>query len=133
MASLIERPGGRRFIQFVDPDGKRRTVGLGRCPRRAAESAKVMIESLAAAKRSGGLPADHVTRWLAGVGDEFHAELVGVGLASPRGTAATPAIGAFIMTYVDGRTDLKDGTRRGALTDLNSLLEFFEAGGPRPL
>ena len=40
-------------VLFVDPTGKRQTLRLGKVPKKIAESVKVKIESLLAAKIAG--------------------------------------------------------------------------------
>ena len=44
MASINNEPNGRRTIQFVGADGKRRSIRLGKVSRRQAESVKVKVE-----------------------------------------------------------------------------------------
>ena len=46
MASISCDPGGQRRILFVAPDGKRKTVRLGKLAQRDAESIKFRIEQL---------------------------------------------------------------------------------------
>lgn len=41
MASISKAPGGRRTIQFVAADGKRRSIRLGKVSQRDAEAALV--------------------------------------------------------------------------------------------
>jgi hypothetical protein len=38
MASIVNDPNGRRRIQFVSPDGKRKTIRLGKIDRKTAEA-----------------------------------------------------------------------------------------------
>ena len=53
MASISKEPGGRRTIQFVGGDGKRRSIRLGKVSQRLAESVQVRVEHLAAAQVTG--------------------------------------------------------------------------------
>lgn len=41
MASVINRPNGHRWIQFVDGEGRRCTLRLGRVPRKVADAVHV--------------------------------------------------------------------------------------------
>jgi len=50
MASLVNRQNGTREIQFTDVNGKRKTIRLGKMPKRAAGSIKIRVESLLLAK-----------------------------------------------------------------------------------
>ena len=38
MASIVNDPNGRKRILFVAPDGKRKTIRLGKIDRKSAES-----------------------------------------------------------------------------------------------
>ena len=49
MASISKEPNGRRTIQFVGADGKRRSIRLGKVSQRTAEMVKVKVEALVAA------------------------------------------------------------------------------------
>ena len=46
MASITRQPNGRRTIQFVGPDGKRRSIRLGKVTQRTAEGIRVKVEAL---------------------------------------------------------------------------------------
>lgn len=81
MASLANDPGGRRRILFIDADGGRKSLRLGKISRRQAESVKLRIEDLAGAKLSGGTPSDETSRWLASIDDALRDKLATVGLA----------------------------------------------------
>ena len=51
MASLVNDPGGKRRIQFVSPDGTRRTIRLGKTTKRIALAFKLRVEHLVNAAR----------------------------------------------------------------------------------
>ena len=53
MASVVNDPGGRKRILFVDPAGDRKGVRLGKASQRAAEGVAFRIEQLLAAKMTG--------------------------------------------------------------------------------
>lgn len=46
MACINTEPGGRRAIQFIAADGKRRSIRLGRVSGKQAEAVKVKVEQL---------------------------------------------------------------------------------------
>ncbi|KKK53032.1 hypothetical protein LCGC14_3098840, partial [marine sediment metagenome] len=47
MASIShEKKTGRRTVQFIGKNGKRRSIRLGKVNKRQAESAKLFIEDL---------------------------------------------------------------------------------------
>src|SRR5262245_11563385 len=124
MASISKGPNGRRTIQFVAADGKRKSVRLGKVPQRLAEVIKVKVEALNASAISG-LPVDGETaQWVAKLGDELAGKLAAVGLIARRASAA---LGAFTQEYVDRRTDIKPRTRINLLAARARLVEFFGA------
>ena len=56
MASITRQQGGKRLIQFIGGDGKRKTIRLGKVPQRVAEEIRVKVEYLLATA-SAGIPA----------------------------------------------------------------------------
>ncbi len=107
MASINNEPNGRRTIQFVGADGKRRSIRLGKVSRRQAESVKVKVEDLAAACITGHAPRRETAQWLSDLDNRLHDRLSAVGLVERR-TRTTLA--AFIDGYIAERTDVKDST-----------------------
>jgi len=53
MASISKEPNGRRTIQFVGADGKRRSIRLGKVSKHTAQGIKVKVEALVEASFSG--------------------------------------------------------------------------------
>ena len=53
MASISCDPGGRRRILFVDSNGDRKAIRLGKVAQRAAEAIKFRVEQLLAAMLTG--------------------------------------------------------------------------------
>jgi len=124
MASITRDPGGCKRIQFTDESGIRRAVRLGKCSVRQAETFKIGVERLLAA-RFGGIDPE-TARWLADLPDDIHRKLVAVGLADariPQGSTAT--LGAFLSEYIAGRVDVKPSTRTVFERTRNHLLAHF--------
>lgn len=131
MASISTDPNGRRTVQFVAPDGRRKSVRLGKAPMKAAEEVRRRVEYLLAAKVSGTAPDADTMKWLASVGDELHARLAAAGLVAARDGGAKDRLGPFVDAYIARRSDVKPNTRihyRGAR---RRLLAFF--GPDKPL
>ena len=84
MASISREPNGRRTIQFVGGDGKRRSIRLGKCSQRQAETVQLRVEHLAVAQATGGAIDGETARWLADIDDTLHARLAAVGLVPKR-------------------------------------------------
>jgi hypothetical protein len=122
MASIARDPGGKRRILFVDNDGKRKTIRLGKCPQRTAEAVKVKVEALVTAKLTGHAVEDEVARWVASLDTTMTAKLAAVGLIPKRETAM---LGNFLDNYVDGRTDVKGSTAQVYGHTKRNLINFF--------
>ena len=64
MASISRQKNGRRTIQFVGRDGKRRSIRLGKCSQREAKAVKWRVEALVSALLTGCPLPDEVSRWV---------------------------------------------------------------------
>ncbi|MBN2023918.1 MAG: hypothetical protein JW809_14135, partial [Pirellulales bacterium] len=102
MASVGKDPGGRKRILFVAPDGKRKTVRLGKVPLRTAEAVRTKVEALVASQITGLPPEDEVSRWVATLDDALADKLAAVGLIPARERAT---LAAFLESYVASRAD----------------------------
>jgi len=122
MASIIKQPGGRKAIQFKAPDGKRRTIRLGKVAQRTAESVKTHIEQLASAAITGQPPPDETARWLIRLDATMADKLARVGLIPKRGTTQ---LGPFLDEYFDKRTDVKDTSKDVWRRAKRNLVTFF--------
>jgi hypothetical protein len=93
MASISNQPGGKRTIQFMGLDGKRRSIRLGKTSKAIAETVSAHVQAILNAAEAG-IPVDpKTTVWLSEIGDDLHSKLSRVGLVTPRGPAATaPAV-----------------------------------------
>ena len=131
MASLSNDPGGRRRIQFVDADGNRKTIRLGKMSKRQAESVKLRVEDLVAAKLSNGSPSDETSRWLSSVDDTLADRLAATGLAEPREKVASPGLLKFAEGIRDGKANLKPNTLRNYNQTIRRMVTFF--GKDRPI
>jgi integrase len=126
MASISSSPDGHRTIQFVSADKRRRSIRLGKMPMRTAEEVKRRVEYLAAAVSSGTAVDNDTAKWLASIGSELHARLAAVGLVQPR-LQSHATLGEFLGSYIDGRLDVKGGTRTCCGLSRNRLIAFFGA------
>ena len=110
MASISCDKAGRRTVQFIGADGKRRTIRLGKVSKKAAETVRGHVEQLNNAKiipgvgrarRDGRDGSETLTPVLS-------AKLAKVGLVQRR-KAAT--LQAFITEYITSRVDVKPATK----------------------
>ena len=131
MASIVtNRKNGTRTIAVVVGKGDRRYVRLGKVSMKQAVSAKGYIEDLVACKLTGTAPKNTTAEWVTSLPDTIHARLQRTGLVRSREEVHSPALGSWLDTYIDGRTDVKERTRINFLQARNQLLEYFPADKP---
>ncbi len=128
MASITRHPNGRREIQFVAPDGKRRTIRLGKMPQKQAEAVKLRVEHLVSAKFSGHALDAETARWVSELELGLAERLARVGLI-PKPESAR--LEEFLESYLESRADLKPRTIKKLKTTRDRMVEFF--GGERSL
>jgi hypothetical protein len=126
MASLSTGSNGSRKIQWLD-NGKRRTVYLGKIPKRTAEQTLVRIEHLLASKVTGAAPDAETSRWVSELGDELHGKLAAAGLVESRVARADETLGPFLEHYLNLRTDVKAATRTVWRHAVRNAKEHFGA------
>jgi len=129
MASIGKDPNGRKRILFVDEDGKRKTVYLGKASARQATAFKTRLENLIAGRYTGGID-DETARWLGDMPNDMHAKLVALGLVNPREDRHVAVLGAFIEGYIGSRVDLKQRTKWMLRQAQQSLIAYFGADKP---
>jgi integrase len=127
MASISVQPGGRRTIQFVAADGKRRSIRLGKATQKIADSVKVRVEQLNSIAIAGHVMDDETARWLAKLDNSLLDKLAAVGLI-PRREVAT--LKAFLDGYVASRPDLKESTKTVLRHTSRCLVSYFGAAKP---
>ena len=126
MATLSKKSSGRYVVQWNPADGgPRQTLGIGRIPRRAAETICDHVEAIVGSRRSGTRVPDAAAAWVASVGKKLHRRLVAKGLAQPRPEEADVELGAFLTAYIAGRSDLKASTLTVLKQTQASLVTHF--------
>ncbi|OYP34144.1 tyrosine-type recombinase/integrase [Rhodopirellula sp. MGV] len=132
MASITKKANGRKVIQLVCPDGKRRSIRLGKIDMAGAKDYKHMIEAIAS-RRWGGLPPTlPQVEWLNELTDDVHERLASCGVVSSRiriklDENRVPPLGEFIDGYLAKRTDLKRSTLEQYSYTRRLLVEHFKA------
>jgi len=123
MASVSCDKAGRRTVQFIGPDRKRRTVRLGKASRKSADTARRHIEQLNTARTiPGATVPDETARWVRDLEAVLFDKLVAVGLVRQRKAVA---LQAFITDYIAHRTDVKPATREIWGQGERGLVDFF--------
>src|SRR5687768_17073986 len=100
MASISNDGGGLRRILFVDPDGERKAIRLGKVSQRAAEAVKFRVEQLLAAKLTGHALEADTAQWLNELQPKMADKLARVGLIPKREPKPTATLKAFIESYI---------------------------------
>ena len=125
MASLSRDGENSRWrITFTGSDRKRRSIRLGKMPKRIASNVKTRVEILIAAGTAGEPLDGETIRWVRSLPADLHAKLARAGLVAPRKSAT---IAQFVGDYITKRTDIKDGTRINLRQTENALVEYFGA------
>ncbi|MBM4026752.1 MAG: integrase [Planctomycetes bacterium] len=121
--------GSRLRILFVDWDGKRRTLRLGKLSINQARLAKVKVQALLDSRFVGRLDPD-TEQWLANLPDRMHARLVAAGLTDARSGPVAVAVGRLCEQYVTDRTDVKTNTANVYRHTGANLVGHFGADKP---
>ncbi len=125
MASLNKEPNGNYTVQLVGSDGKRRSLRLGKVPKKSADSIKLRVESLHACAVAG-LPWDaDLASWVASLGEDLAAKLAGLGLMPARQAAVTLA-GLLDLYAAEKDAANKPGTRAQHRSIAGDLVGFFD-------
>ena len=138
MATLDAETGPRGStwrVRFLAPDNRRITIRLGKIPKRTAESAKVRIELLVAARIAGHSLDAETALWVSSLSEGIHARLAKAGLVAPREEVVAPEktvvrLGDHIDRYIQSRAKLKPNTLRNYQTTRRLLVTHFGTNEP---
>lgn len=111
MASVSKQSNGRRVIQFVGPDGRRRSLRLGKVTQRDAEAVRTKIEAILASRLSGQPLDAETARWLGSVSGVLQNRLARVGLGGAAPPVGLESLGVFLEDFVARRVDVKPATK----------------------
>ena len=130
MATILDRGDGRRAIQFESIDGQRRTVGLGKCPKRDAESVRSYLETILTSKMSGRAVTQETAEWIGSLNPKLADKLTKFGLieaAASEQSVAAQTLAGYVTDYIAKRIDTKPATLIVYRRCLNLLAEYFKA------
>ena len=126
MASVShDKKTGRRTIQFVGTDAKRRSIRLGKVSKKQAETAQRFVEDLVACRVTGAAPKTATAEWLANLPAVMRERIERVGLAEPREDAHCPMLKEWLDRYIASRTDAKQSTRTTWGQARRFLIDYF--------
>lgn len=124
MASISRERNGRRTVQFMSADGRRRSIRLGKVSQKTAEMIRTKVEALVGALFGHTTPDDETTKWVRDIPDALAGKLAKVGLVTSRASAVR-TLGGFVDGYLESRTDFKPTTWRNCEIMARSLTAFF--------
>lgn len=124
MSSISKQANGRKTIQFVGADGKRRSLRLGKASVRDAEKFKVRIDSLVTSTITGHAIDPDTARWIAGLDQVMLDRLNRVGLIQAC-SRRNLTVAEWIGEYINSRTDLKGRTVNNLKQAEGYIVEFF--------
>jgi integrase len=128
MASISTDAEGRRIIQFVGLDGRRRSVRVGKISKGRAEEFAGHIEGIISAANFNVATDPKTVAWLHGIGDDLHTKLAAAGLVHPRNAKSCQdelTLGKFLDGVLIRRNDIKHSTRINYQAAMKSLKSFF--------
>ena len=127
MATLLNRGNGRCAIQFENIDGKRKTLGLGKCPAKTADAVKTKVEAILASRFAQESFDSETAHWIAALASSLHERLAEYGLVEPRHKAksASQSVAQFVADFIAGRVDVSAGTVTNYRQAESKMVEFF--------
>jgi len=128
VASISTDKNGNRRILFVDGDGERRAIRLGKLPMKSTSTIKTKVEAILAAMVAKVSIEAETARWIESLDDALADKLAAVNLIPRRDRQG---LKTFLDGYLDRRIDVKPATRQIWRFVINDLCGFF--GDDRPL
>lgn len=130
MASIVKDPNGRKRLLFVDGEGNRKAIRLGKMSLPDAREVKSKIEAILSAQAAGRPLDARTAEWTAEISDSIAKKLAKVGLIPERETKPTATLEAFVEAYISRRTDVSPHTRRIWRQTKRKLTEYFGLDKP---
>ena len=123
MAGLSIDKNGLKRITFTNGDGERKAIRIGRPSKKVAETFRLRVAELNAAKIAG-IPIDsEMARWLASLPDKLYTRLAAAGLVDDR-ERRDLTLGALLDTFFD-RLTVRRGTETTYRQTEKALLDQF--------
>jgi integrase len=130
MASISTSKTGVRRLLYFNVNGERKTLHLGKVPKKQAETIQSHVEALVAAHAAKMSPPLETSIWLGAVGDKLHAKLAKQSLVSARGAKVTcyeDKLKPFLDALFKSRSDIKKSTKAAYNHTRRCLINFFAA------
>ena len=128
MASITKQQIGRKRIDFKYAN-KRHYVSLGKMTMKLASEVKTKVEDVIAAKIAGHAPVASTVEWIAGQQKQkskLITKLIELGLVHREYRPdVADTLDAFIVSYMDNRTDVKESTMLAYQKVRRRLVDYF--------
>jgi integrase len=121
------RKNGRKTVQFIGLDGKRRSLRLGKVQMETARTVKMRVEAIVSAMGQGVAIDSETAKWIGSLDDQAAAKLASVGLAGCRQKAL---LGPFVEEFIKKRKGQKPNTLIAWGQTHKRLVRFFGEGKP---
>lgn len=131
MASISRDANGTRRILFVDSNGDRKAIRLGKVSQNSAMTIKLRVEQLLESIILNRPMESSLAEWVADLDKRLAVKLAAVGLIARFNDKPAATLGEQIDAYLAKRTDVKQSTRVRWGHARRTLIEFF--GADRPL
>ena len=124
MASLTQEKNGTRKILFVCPEtGKRKSLRLGKIPKKLGESIKIRVEELIQYRILGVPYTADFSQWLTHIERPLYQQLVKIGLLKEK---IELTLGGFLDTYIENnRHRVEESTVLTWKNPVRNLKQFF--------
>lgn len=122
MASISFDKHGRCRLTFAVAGEDRRAIRLGRISQKVADAVRSHVEAILTTSRYGTPIAPTTAAWLTSIDDELYERLAAAGLVASR---QRPTLADFAESWIAGRQDIGDLTRRNMRYSLRLLTEYF--------
>ncbi len=96
MASISRQNNGTRLIQFVDLDGGRKTIRLGKVSQRLAEGIKLRVEQLLGSLNLNRLMENELASWMMNLEPLMAKRLATAGLIATREAKTEITLGEHV-------------------------------------
>ena len=108
------------------PDGRRKTIRLGKCSKRDADSIKYRVENLLSAHIQGRESARDDANWLNSIGINLRVKLENAGLIDKAKQAEYFSLAEWVRKYIESRTDVKPNTLQNMKQAESDFLNFLD-------
>ena len=131
MASISTTAKGFKRILFVDPNGKRKSIYIGKISKRDAETLRLRVESLLSTRILRKEPDRDTSFWLNEIDSVLRSKLESVGLVDlvePVEALPGPSLSSFLEHFMDKS---KEGKKPATLIVWGQVIAALNANMPK--